>query len=260
MRKFVLLACMCVSSAAVAGSPMVATPSGLPEAVFSATNLSDAAGKVAGKCMDRGWQVIAQTSNQVTCQIPFSGFKQALAGALLGNAYSTPPNIYAAFSLAQIGADTRAQARAWMETQMAFGQVRQMQYTDNKTKINLMTFLVEAGGGLPNGTVFNVAWIGVSGHKADTSVMNVTHVFANSPAAQAGVQIGDQITAVDGKSFKNNDDLEKRLAKVSGTTFPITIVRNGQTMTLTLQHRSMPSVGSPEFAAWQTEAKTVPQQ
>jgi hypothetical protein len=228
--------------------------------VFSETTLMDAAGKVASKCMDRGWQITSQTSNQVTCQIPFGGFKQALAGALIGNAYSTPPNIYAAFNLAQVGGDVRAQARAWMETQMAFGQVRQMQYTDNKTKVNLMNFLVEAGAALPNGTVFNVAWIGVTGHKSDTTVMNVTHVFSNSPAAQAGVKIGDQITAVDGKGFKNNADLSNRLSKISGASFPITVVRDGQTITLTLQRRSVPAVGTAEYAALKEEAKTVPQE
>src|SRR4051794_23037818 len=103
MRNSAFFAFVMVSTAATAGGPTVSTPSGQAETVFADTTLADAAGKVASKCMDRGWQITAQGPNQVTCQIPFNGFKQALAGALLGNAYSTPPNIYAAFNLAQVG-------------------------------------------------------------------------------------------------------------------------------------------------------------
>ena len=140
MRKRLLAASVCLSSAAMA-APTVNTPTGQADVTFEHIDLADAAGKVASACMDKGWQITSQTTNTVTCQIPFSGFKQALAGALLGNAYSTPPNIYAQFSMAQIGDSTRAQAHAWMETQMAFGQMRRMDYKDAKTRTNLMVFL-----------------------------------------------------------------------------------------------------------------------
>src|SRR5207237_10483900 len=135
-----------------------------------------------------------------TCQVPFGGFKQALAGALLGNSYSTPPNVYAAFSMAQVGSNVRVQARAWMETQMAFGQVRTMQYDDSKSKTGLMSFLTAAGAQLPNGTVFNTPWIGIANRKDDTNTLNVTHIFNGSHAQQAGRAIGEQITGTNGNT------------------------------------------------------------
>lgn len=259
MREMIFLATL-LASPALSRPPAASTPSGQPEAVFSGSVLSDAEGKIAGACMDKGWQVTNQTTNQVTCQIPFGGFKQALAGALLGNAYSTPPNIYAQFNMAQIGSDVRVQARAWMETQMAFGQTRTMPYDDSKSKTGLMSFLVSAGASLPNGTVFNTPWIGFTQQTGDTSVMHVRHVFTVSPAARAGLRVGDEITAINGKTFKNDADFSNRLAKINDPTFTLSISRDGQPLTLTVQRETAPAVGTPEYAALKSEAEQFKQQ
>jgi hypothetical protein len=260
MRIISLVAALLASSSAMAGKPAASTPSGLPEAVFTDTTLADAEGKIASACMDKGWQITTQTTNQVTCQVPFGGFKQALAGALLGNSYSTPPNVFAAFSMAQVGPNVRVQARAWMETQMAFGQVRTMQYDDSKSKTGLMSFLTAAGAQLPNGTVFNTPWIGFTNRKDDTSALNVTHIFTGSPAQQALLAIGDQITAVNGKTFKSMADFANRLAKIRDATYTLTVMRAAQPVTLTVTRRTVPAVGTPEYAALRKEADTLKDQ
>jgi hypothetical protein len=260
MRKISLVAALLLSSSAMAGKPAASTPSGLPEAVFTDTTLVDAEGKIASACMDKGWQITVQTTNQVTCQVPFGGFKQALAGALLGNSYSTPPNVFAAFSMAQVGPNVRVQARAWMETQMAFGQVRTMQYDDSKSKTGLMSFLTTAGAQLPNGTVFNTPWIGFTNRKDDTSAINVTHIFTGSPAQRSGLAIGDQITTINGKTFKTVADFANRLAKISDAAYTLSVMRAGQPMTLTVTRRTIPAVGTPEYAALKKEADTFKDQ
>jgi membrane-associated protease RseP (regulator of RpoE activity) len=259
MRKIALTTGV-LASAAIAGKPAATTPSGLPEAVFDSTTLADATGKISSECMDKGWQVTNQTTNQVSCQVPFGGLKQALAGALLGNAYSTPPNVYVQVNLAEVGENVRAQARAWMETQMAFGQTRTMQYDDSKTKTNLMSFLVSAGATLPDGTVFNTPWMGFTDLPTDTTALNVTQIFTNSPAAQAGLKIGDQITAINGKNFKSIADFGNRLGKIKDTTYAVTVMRGGQPLTLTIQRASIPAVGTPEYAALKQEADQFKQQ
>lgn len=256
MRKVLVFASALLCSSAPAAAQMAHTPSGQPEVAFNATTVTDAEGKIASACMDRGWTVTAQTANEVTCQIPFGGFKQALAGALLGNAYSTPPNVYAQFNLAQVGDNVRAQAHAWMETQMAFGQVRQMAYTDDKTKTGLMSLMASAGGSLPDGTTFTGNYLGIDNNPSDQSALTLTHVFSGTPAADAGLNVGDQITAINGKGFKNPDDFGKRLNKIKEPTYTITVNRQGQSMTFTVQRRGRPAVGTPEYAALMAEAKT----
>src|SRR5205807_763904 len=119
-------------------------------------------------------------------------------------------------------------------------------YTDDKTKTGLMALMVNAGGVFPNGTTISGNYLGIDSSNNDGSKITVTHVFANTPSAQAGFKTGDQIVAINGKSFKNDEDFEKRLNKVNDPTYAITVVRDGQSQTFTVQRRARPAMGTPE--------------
>ncbi len=57
----------------------------------------------------------------------------------------------------------------------------------------------------------------------------VNAVQDGSPAARAGVERGDVITAVDGATVKDGNDLRNRIARMRpGTTVPLTLVRDGK--------------------------------
>ena len=73
------------------------------------------------------------------------------------------------------------------------------------------------------------------------SGVTIAYVMAGSPAEQAGLKVGDTITAVDGKEIKNGDELVADIAnKKPGTKAKLTIVRNGkkQDTTVTVADRS----------------------
>src|SRR6266849_5828302 len=73
------------------------------------------------------------------------------------------------------------------------------------------------------------------------SGVTIAYVMAGSPAEQAGLKVGDTITAVDGKEIKNGDELVANIAnKKPGTKAKLTIVRNGkkQDATVTVADRS----------------------
>src|SRR5690349_5762617 len=107
---------------AFTSSVAVATPA---QSTFYHTTLQEVGGRIAGQCMNLGWTVTNQGSNEVTCQVPMNFGKQLLAEVLLGSRYSTQTVQFVQVSFAQIGEDVRAQARSWLENQSAFGQVRQ---------------------------------------------------------------------------------------------------------------------------------------
>ena len=63
----------------------------------------------------------------------------------------------------------------------------------------------------------------------------VRSVTENGPAAEAGLQENDIITAVNGETITGSNDLVKRVkASAAGDTLELTVYRQGQTTTLTL--------------------------
>lgn len=73
-----------------------------------------------------------------------------------------------------------------------------------------------------------------AGLKVDTGVY-VSSVIAGGAAEQAGIQVGDVITAVDGEAVDSLDALEAALAdKNTGDTVELTLDRDGATIPVTL--------------------------
>lgn len=64
----------------------------------------------------------------------------------------------------------------------------------------------------------------------------IVNLFANSPAVEAGFEVGDVITAVAGVSVlgKTTEEVSYEIKGEEGTTVDITIMRNGEEKTLTL--------------------------
>ena len=70
----------------------------------------------------------------------------------------------------------------------------------------------------------------------------VDEVQANSPAAKAGVQSGDVITAVNGKPVKDSRDLSRQIAALApGSSIKLDLVRKRETKTLTVALGTMPN-------------------
>ena len=73
------------------------------------------------------------------------------------------------------------------------------------------------------------------------SGVTVSDVVSGSPADQAGLKVGDTITAIEGKDLKNGDDLVSDIAsRKPGSKVKVTFVRNGkkQDATVTIADRA----------------------
>ncbi len=94
-------------------------------------------------------------------------------------------------------------------------------------------------------------WIGVqiqtvTDNMADSLGMKTAHgaivdeAQANGPAAQAGIQTGDVITAVNGNAVKDSRDLAKKIgAMAPGTKVELSVLRKGEQKTVSLTLRQM---------------------
>lgn len=104
---------------------------------------------------------------------------------------------------------------------------------------------------LESGAQLAPVWLGISGQELTPDVAQaqglsvqsgvlVADVVDGSPAAQAGLQAGDVISAVDGSTIASFDQLSAQLTShKAGDTVKISIIRSGQErqLTATLQER-----------------------
>lgn len=67
--------------------------------------------------------------------------------------------------------------------------------------------------------------------------LDVTNVKPNSPADKAGLRTGDTLVKTNGKSLKSHSDVRSAIqsATEKGTPLPLTVMRNGDVLTLSLQ-------------------------
>lgn len=247
MRYYVLAA-----SALALATPLPAfadefyavTPSGATEMVF-AEPLPDVVGKLSTKCIDAGWTIATSTTNEVVCEAPMN-FGQSLMGQLLmGNSYSTPPRRFFKYVVSTVNGVSRVQASGWMELQMGFGQVRRNDFSGPEFHNSAMTFLGTAGGQFPKGTSFpNHVYLGAdmdSVPDGKFTNLRIKSFEPGSTAANAGFQVGDVITSVAKKRFKNAADLLDATARATKTeTYPVEVLRGGSVVKLTVPRAYRP--------------------
>jgi len=82
----------------------------------------------------------------------------------------------------------------------------------------------------------------VFGVRADMNAIVVTHIAANSPAQQAGLQRGDVITQFDGSSIRDGTTLQSRIASMKpGSQVSLTLLRDGKPNDVTVQLGARPT-------------------
>ncbi|MEP6785931.1 MAG: hypothetical protein ABI898_09345 [Sphingomonadales bacterium] len=122
-----------------------AKPAPIPIAYFKpdALGLSE---RLAGLCIDRNSAVIEQDEVHVLCSRTIDGLQGAFAQVIVGNSYSTTPELKVRFSIVRSEKFFRVQASQWIETQMAFGQVRRAPLDGKKQTENILQLLEGVGG------------------------------------------------------------------------------------------------------------------
>lgn len=266
MRKLMiaplLLAAAVPAAPALADVPYAVTPSGRTEAYFDmpVVGTSD---RIANGCADNGWTLVNSTPTVVTCELPVSTMQGILAALTMGNRYSTPPRNYIRFNIAGSGSSSRVQASGWIETQMAFGQVRTQEMDGAHYHNNAMALLTNLDGRYPPGTTFpNHAYFGNQFENADNAGVVITSVEARSPADRAGMKSGDLLTRIAKEKIKHGGNLLDGMRHaVKAETFDVEVMRAGAKMKLTLPREYRADIVGPAFVeAPPTEAPALAQQ
>lgn len=244
LRVLLALALTCIASPALADKFFAVTPSGAAEMIFPDAPQATI-GKLSSACIDASWTVTSSSATELVCEIPMN-FGQALLGQLMmGNSYSTPPRRFYRFNLAEISGVSRVQASGWMELQMAFGQMKRTDFTGPEFHNAAMAFMGGAGGKFPVGTRFpNHVVMGFESDERVVDkrmVLDVKKIDEGSPAALAGLQVGDSVSRIAKKRFKHFDEYLDATAKAAETaTYDVEVTRNGKTVTLSMARAFRP--------------------
>jgi len=242
------LACASTSQSA---ELLAVTPGGRGDMIFAETALQDAGNAVASKCMDAGWMVNSQSDNQIVCEMPMGAVRSIFTQLAIGNSYSTTPKTFMKISLTQVGQNTRAMGQAWSETQMAFGQMQQIYFTDAQSINKIMDFLSASGAQLPVGTTFpNFPFIGILYQPTSFSLKGkstpgslVMTVQEGSPGQQAGILVGDIVFRINNKPVKNSDEVFNQLNKSKNNAeYTITVYRNPETINMNVKVEFRPQI------------------
>jgi len=75
---------------------------------------------------------------------------------------------------------------------------------------------------------------GITMSEGTRSTVSVYGVTANSPAANAGIQSGDRIVAINGVRIDAAQQAQSLLASAAGSTVPVTVLRDGKETTISL--------------------------
>ena len=220
------------------------TPSGAAEMLFPDKPPAVIAA-LSSKCIDAHWTVTSSGSNELVCEAPLNMGQSILGQMLLGNSYSTPPRRFFRFNVVELNGISRVQASGWMELQMAFGQMKRQDFSGPQFQNSIMLFMGAAGGKYPVGTTFpNHAAMGVDVENVPSGKLvsfRITKILPNSAASKAGIQVGDVVTKIAGKAFKNVDDYFDATAKAAETpTYDVELSRAGKTMHVTMERALRP--------------------
>jgi hypothetical protein len=255
-KTLIAAALMLTASPAWADKMFAVTPSGAAEMLFP-ENARATVSALSSKCIDARWTVISSTPAEVICEAPMNMGQSVLGQALLGNSYSTPPRRFFRFNVAEINDFSRVQASGWMELQMAFGQTRRTDFAGPEFQNSIFNFMGAAGGQFPIGTTFpNHVVLGFK--PVDVALgsyhgMRITEFAEPSAAAKAGLQVGDVVTAIDGKRFKKSDDYLDATAQAAGKpTYAVEYLRDGKKMVATLERQFRPAINQTLAAAHPT--------
>jgi hypothetical protein len=131
--------------AALAMMPAAGMAAEGPITVWFSDEPANVSDKLANLCADRSAAVVEQDERHVLCQREISGKQGVLAQYLMGNRYSTKPQLMIRFAILRDRKIARVQASQWIEVETAGGQTRRNELNDDKQREQLESTLIAAG-------------------------------------------------------------------------------------------------------------------
>ena len=147
MKRLILIFCLLFLASGCAPQQALIKPtaSGYPEGTFRNSTVDTVRSILIDGCSSKGLLVQESGGNQVVCGKTMAGGDAVLAQMIVGNSYSTTPERKIRLIIYQSGDDVKVTAYEWIESQMAFGQMRRQELKSNNQKNDIQQFLFSLG-------------------------------------------------------------------------------------------------------------------
>jgi hypothetical protein len=145
MRSTVTALTLLLAGCATQPALVKQTKSGYAEGVFTGASVDDVRNRIMAGCSDGGFLVEDSSGNQVVCAKTLQGGQEVFARMLVGNAYSTTPQVKVRFTAFAVGSDVRVTGQSYVESQMPGGQVNRQELTSNRDRNDVQQFLFKVG-------------------------------------------------------------------------------------------------------------------
>lgn len=198
------------------------TPSGQPDVTFENASVSDVKTMLTTGAMNWGY-----TAKQVSDYVAVYEKRddRVLASALLGSQYDSTPVWRLTFNYAPVGNNVRVMANMHAVTNSGSAFERITDFSKNSRDANVIQEFLETQ------KAFRVAGIdpasqGKIGIIYDKT-LKLTAVVPSSPAAAAGLKVGDRIVEIDGEPVAYSPSLAIKITGKPGTSVAIKVSRSG---------------------------------
>ncbi|OBX86838.1 hypothetical protein A9501_02505 [Haemophilus sp. CCUG 66565] len=142
MKKLLLTGLACALLVGCAQEPLKKqTASGKAEGEYPQYTPEQVADAIVQHCNDKGYVIEEQAKNYVICSKEMEGGGAIMMQMMIGNSYSTTPQLKVRYSISKFRNGTKVWANAWSESQMAFGQINKMQLDSNNARNELQEVL-----------------------------------------------------------------------------------------------------------------------
>ena len=119
----------------------LATPSGRPEVTINTVDRGKIKSVIINKYMNTGWSIVSESDYSIIFSKPMEGLGSVAYQALLGNSYSSTPQLNVRINMATTGTSTRVIAQGIIKMQNAFGREDVTNVTDGKVGVKLQKVL-----------------------------------------------------------------------------------------------------------------------
>lgn len=123
-----------------------APPATPPQAMFVGESVPEVTGKLVSICMDRGYEVMESSNTHVLCETRATSAEDMMYRSLMVGSGGTPTVKRIRFSMASVPEGVRVMGSLNLQSQQVFGQVKSMPVTDAKTREQIRSALLQAGG------------------------------------------------------------------------------------------------------------------